>query len=194
MSEDASSKLLIVGCDASVNNFGLHIYDFSKKKTLYISNFGSKDSSKHDGTRFNELSDWVVENIQHQLLKDNYSRIEVCFEDYAMRGIGRICMLSELHGHVKSAIISELDSLYTLSIYGIPPASLKKFITCDGRASKDEMRHHCNQRYNQKLKQPDQVDAYCVSMIPVALNSKVITTKSKDSLKSKIRPYWGNCD
>lgn len=88
---------------------------------------------------------------------DTYNPKFAVVEGYSFGSIGRTFSISEAGG-VYRYILAQRN----IPIFEIPPTTLKKYITGDGRADKKKMAKIVKSLFNLEFKTSDETDAFCL--------------------------------
>ena len=94
---------------------------------------------------FNQLNELI------QRFKPQYA----CVEGYAHKAMGRVFSMGEAGGVFRLAF-----ALQEISTCEVPPTTLKKYITGNGRADKKAMKAAIKSIFNMQFKTNDEVDAF----------------------------------
>ena len=88
----------------------------------------------------------------------------IVIEDYAFMANGQITKLAELGGVVKTSLFSCDYNFITIA-----PSRVKKFACAKGNAKKDQVRLEVYKRWGFEAKTNDEVDAYALARIGLAV-------------------------
>lgn len=104
-----------------------------------------------------ELNSYRLIYLFNQLneLVDTYEPQFACVEGYAHKAMGRVFSIGEAGGVFRLAFATK-----NISTVEIPPTTLKKYITGNGRADKKTMKAAIKSIFDMQFKTNDEVDAF----------------------------------
>ena len=127
--------------------------DISTKCGYFTIGLSGQKCFKDDRTqtRLQKYADWLF-----KLISDNGIKL-VCIEDYVLRYKQSTAILLELHGITK-LICADMD----IPVITYPVATIKKFATNRGDATKEEMIKAISKRFHIDCKTDDEADAAAI--------------------------------
>lgn len=171
----ASQTIRILGIDPGTARLGYAIVDFDvATKSLTLVNCGIIQTSKDDSdaNRLKIIRE-DLENIINSF-QPEYSSVEQLF---FFKNPKTIVPVAQARG-----VILEVCATKDVKVYEYTPLEMKKIITGDGRADKNQVSDIVHREFNleDKITPDDAVDAValamCFSRSPVIARSHVVTT------------------
>lgn len=167
-----------MGIDLSLNGTGLAILDedleIVEKQLIKLN--GNKDTPQLKGM---ERAIYIMNCIE-QLLKKHQPSV-VVIEGYSFGSKGRsVFDLGEIGGIVRY----ELKKL-GVKYFEVPPPTLKKYITGNGRADKIEMQAAVLNRYGVNLSDDNENDAFCLAAMFLEMDEADFLKQIGERIKTK---------
>lgn len=134
-------KQLFVGIDPSLQSTGLYFYSRQGEFGQYKYNkptYAQIDTKPKDFpnsiNRCLYIADLIVQLIQQQLTEDTVVRLVVCQDYFVGRSHGAVISLAQLGTMIRYKIL-----LKGFPLCVVPPKTVKKFVTGNGNAKKQQM-------------------------------------------------------
>ena len=141
-------KFVVMGIDQSLTGTGICM----PNGVADVCRMPSGKGKLTGPTRLIHILKWLNERI------DECNPTHVCWEAYSYGSKGRALFeIGELGGCVKLLVLSR-----GIPIIAVPPKTLKKFVTGNGNAKKDQMREAVHERWGYWYEDDNEADAHAL--------------------------------
>lgn len=154
-------KQIFVGIDPSLQSTGLYFYARQGVFGNYIYHqpqYAQIDTKPKDFpnsiNRCLYIADLIVQLIQEKLDDDSFVKLVVCQDYFVGRTQGTVIQLAELGTMIRYKILVKQFPLCV-----VPPKTVKKFVTGNGNAKKQQMMEAVLERWNFKASTDNLADA-----------------------------------
>lgn len=154
-------KQLFIGIDPSLQSTGLYFYgrsgQFGKYK-YYEPNYSQIDTKPKDFpnsiNRCLYIADLITQLIEQKINDETIVKLVVCQDYFVGRSHGAVIALAQLGTMIRYKILLKK---YPLCV--VPPKTVKKFVTGNGNAKKQQMMQTVLNRWNFKASTDNLADA-----------------------------------
>lgn len=174
-----------IGIDPSISNTGLAVLNYMANPVMLAEpgTWVLKKDKKHKILRYSAIADKLVEAI---LTLPYITDCIVGYEDYSFDSVNKAFSIGEMGGVLKTKLMEVVG--IKVSLYLLPPKTLKLFATGYGAATKEQIYNQFKLEITKDYEyvtNDDIIDAYYLAVM-ASLIGKVMPKIPADLLRSRL--------